>query len=100
MTCSSCTYTKNNVLVTLCGLCEAKAIAERVRWWQEGKQKLQKKIDIEKKISKTVRTNTLDRLHIPHSDVFYVRQAVEAYYGKKFSLKHVEAAMRAEGWTD
>ena len=54
MTCSSCTYTKNNVLVTLCGLCEAKAIAERVRWWQEGKQKLQKRIDIEKKISKTI----------------------------------------------
>lgn len=47
-----------------------------------------------------IRTNTLDRLHIPHSDVFYVRQAVEAYYGKKFSLKHVEDAMRAEGWTD
>jgi len=47
-----------------------------------------------------IRTNTLDRLHIPHSDVFYVRQAVEAHYGKKFSLKHVEDAMRAEGWTD
>ena len=47
-----------------------------------------------------IRTNTLDRLHIPHSDVFYVRQAVEAYYGKKFSLKHVEDAMRAEGWKD
>ena len=47
-----------------------------------------------------IRTNTLDRLHIPHSDVFYVRQAVESHYGRKFSLKHVEAAMRAEGWTD
>ena len=47
-----------------------------------------------------IRTNTLDRLHIPHSDVFYVRQAAEAHYGKKFSLKHVEDAMRAEGWTD
>ena len=47
-----------------------------------------------------IRTNNLDRLHIPHSDVFYVRQAVEAHYGKKFSLKHVEDAMRAEGWTD
>ena len=26
-----------------------------------------------------IRTNTLDRLHIPHSDVFYVRSAVEAH---------------------
>ena len=42
----------------------------------------------------------LDKLHIPHSDVFYVRQAVESHYGKRFSLKHVEDAMRAEGWTD
>ena len=47
-----------------------------------------------------IRTNKLDRLHIPHSDVFYVRQAVESHYGRKFSLKHVEDAMRAEGWTD
>ena len=47
-----------------------------------------------------IRTNTLDCLHIPHSDVFYVRQAVESHYGRKFSLKHVEDAMRAEGWTD
>ena len=47
-----------------------------------------------------IRTNKLDRLHIPHSDVFYVRQAVEAHYGKRFSLKHVEDAMRAEGWKD
>ena len=47
-----------------------------------------------------IRTNTLDRLHIPHSDVFYVRAAVEARYGRRFSLKHVEDAMRAEGWTE
>ncbi len=44
--------------------------------------------------------NTLDKLHIPHSDVFYVRQAVEARYGRSFTLKHVEDAMRAEGWTE
>ena len=44
-----------------------------------------------------IRTNTLDRLHIPHSDVFYVRSAVEARYGRSFTLKHVEDAMRAEG---
>ena len=47
-----------------------------------------------------IRTNTLERLHIPHSDVFYVRSVVEAYYGRKFTLKHLEDAMRAEGWTE
>jgi len=47
-----------------------------------------------------IRTNSLDKLHIPHSDVFYVRQAVEAHYGRPFSLKHVEEAMKAEGWSE
>ena len=47
-----------------------------------------------------IRNNSLDRLHIPHSDVFYVRQAVEAHYGRKFSLKHVEDSLRAEGWVE
>lgn len=47
-----------------------------------------------------IKTNTLRNLHIPHSDVFYVRQAVEAHYGRSFSLKHVEDAMKAEGWKD
>ena len=47
-----------------------------------------------------IRTNSLDRLHIPHSDVFYVRAAVEAHYGRTFTLKHVEDAMKAEGWTE
>ena len=47
-----------------------------------------------------IRTNSLDRLHIPHSDVYYVKAAVDAHYGKSFSLKHVENAMKAEGWKD
>ena len=47
-----------------------------------------------------IRNNTLDKLHIPHSDVFYVRKAVEAHYGRPFTLEHVEWAMRMEGWTD
>ena len=47
-----------------------------------------------------IRTNSLDKLHIPHSDVVYVRNAVEAFYGRKFSLKQVEDAMKAEGWKD
>ena len=49
---------------------------------------------------KAIRTNSLDRLHIPYSDVFYVRQAVEAHYNRSFSLKHVEDAMRAEGFKE
>ena len=47
-----------------------------------------------------VLNNNLDKLHIPHSDVFYVRAAVEAHYGKSFTLKHVEEAMIAEGCTE
>ena len=47
-----------------------------------------------------VATNALDKLHIPHSDVYYVRAAIEAHYGKPFTLKHVETAMKAEGWRD
>jgi len=47
-----------------------------------------------------IKNNTLDKLHIPHSDVFYVRKAVEAHYGRPFTLEHVEWAMRMEGWSD
>ena len=49
---------------------------------------------------KALVNNTLDKLHIPHSDVFYVRTAVEAHYGRSFNLKEVEAAKKAEGWKD
>ena len=45
-------------------------------------------------------TNSLDKLHIPHSDVFYVREAVQNHYGRPFTLEHVEWAMRKEGWSD
>ena len=44
-----------------------------------------------------IRTNTLSRLHIPHSSVFYVRAAIEADTGVRYTLKHVETAMKAEG---
>ena len=44
-----------------------------------------------------IRNNSLHKLHIPHSDVFYVRKSVEAHYGRSFSLKEVEEAMSAEG---
>ncbi len=44
-----------------------------------------------------IRGNRLHRMHLPHSSVFYVRAAIEARYGKRFTLKHVENAMKAEG---
>jgi len=44
-----------------------------------------------------IRNNKLSSLHIPHSSVFYARAAIEARYGKRFTLKHVENAMKAEG---
>ena len=47
-----------------------------------------------------VANNNFSRLHIPHSDVFYVRAAVEAHYGRSFTLKEVEDAMIAEGWSE
>jgi hypothetical protein len=30
----------------------------------------------------------------------YVKAAVEAHYGRSFTLKHVEDSMRAEGWSE
>ena len=44
-----------------------------------------------------IRTNKLKNLHIPHSSVFYVRAAIEADTGVRYTLKHVETAMKAEG---
>ena len=41
--------------------------------------------------------NTLHKIHIPHSSVVYVRAAIEARTGERFTLKHVENAMKAEG---
>ena len=49
---------------------------------------------------KHVLNNNIENLHIHHSDVFYVREAVQNHYGRPFTLEHVEWAMRAEGWTD
>ena len=48
-----------------------------------------------------IRTNTLDRLHIPHSDVFYVRNALEIKFAPRtFTLKETEDYMRLEGWKE
>ena len=37
------------------------------------------------------------RVHIPKSDVFYVRNAIEADTGVRYTLDHVERAMYLEG---
>ena len=39
----------------------------------------------------------LRRVHIPRSDVFYVREAIFQDTGVKYSLDHVERAMYLEG---
>jgi hypothetical protein len=40
----------------------------------------------------------LNRIHIPHSDVFYVREAIKNATGVEYSLDHVERAMYLEGY--
>lgn len=47
-----------------------------------------------------VRNNRLDSIHVPHSDVFFVKAAMEDRLKMKFTLKDIEAAMRAEGWNE
>ena len=38
--CSDCSYNEKGQLVYECGLCQAKAIEQRIKWWQEGKKQL------------------------------------------------------------
>ena len=42
-------------------------------------------------------SRTLRRIHIPKSDVFYVRAAIEADTGVRYTLDHIERAMYLEG---
>ena len=42
----------------------------------------------------------LKDLHIPRSDVFYVRAAIEAHTGVRYTLAHIESAMIAEGFLE
>ena len=44
-----------------------------------------------------MRFNQLHRIHLPHSSVFYVRAAIEADTGVRYTLAHVERAMKQEG---
>ena len=39
----------------------------------------------------------IQKVHIPKSDVFYVREAIYQRTGKRYTLDHVERAMYLEG---
>lgn len=41
---------------------------------------------------------TLQRVHIPHSDVFYVREAIFQHTGQRYTLDRVERCMYLEGF--
>jgi len=51
-------------------------------------------------VFKALHRDNLDNTHIPHSDVYYVRAALEKHSGYYFPLDVVEQAMREEGWRD
>lgn len=40
------------------------------------------------------------KIHLPHSDVYFVRAALESHSGYFFPLDVVEEAMRMEGWKE
>lgn len=42
-------------------------------------------------------SSKLKRIHIPKSDVFYVRESIYRNTGVKYTLDHVERAMYLEG---
>ena len=53
------------------------------------------------KVYDSIRNNTpLSNIHIPHSDVFFVREALEARFDCELSLFQVEEYMKEAGWTD
>ena len=45
-------------------------------------------------------SNKLRRVHIPKSDVFYVREALQIRLGQSFTLDHIERAMYLEGFLE
>ena len=47
-----------------------------------------------------VQAGRLDSTHVPHSDVFFVKAAMEDKLNIKFTLEDIERAMRAEGWSE
>ncbi len=53
------------------------------------------------KVYDCIRNNTpLSSIHIPHSDVFFVREALEARFDCELSLSQVEEYMKEAGWAD
>lgn len=42
----------------------------------------------------------IENAHVPHSDVYYVRAAVEQHTGYYFPLDVIEQAMKNSGWRD
>jgi len=51
-------------------------------------------------VYKAIYRDKADTVHIPHSDVYFVRAALEKRTGFYFPLDRVETAMKAEGWRD
>ena len=51
-------------------------------------------------VYKAIHKDKADTVHIPHSDVYFVRAALEKHTGFYFPLNRVEAAMVEEGWRD
>ena len=63
--------------------------------------KLQKTIPVLGQVYASVRKyGDIRGVHIPHSAVYYIRALIEKDTGVRYSLKHVEKAMKAEGWKD
>jgi hypothetical protein len=60
----------------------------------------QKPYSVVSEIYIAINNGALDNVHIPHSDVYFVRAALEKKTGYYFPLDKVEAAMKAEGWRD
>jgi hypothetical protein len=51
-------------------------------------------------VYKAIYKDKAESVHIPHSDVYFVRAALEKHTGFYFPLDRVEASMKAEGWRD
>lgn len=67
--------------------------------WKDEHVKLYKE-DVLVEFYEALKNKTLKYLHIPHSDVFYVRAAIEEATGVRYTLEHVEKSMLLEGWKD
>ena len=63
--------------------------------------KLQKETNVLTKVYSSVRKyGDIRNVHIPHASVYYIRALIEKDTGVRYTLSHVEWAMKQEGWTD